>query len=769
MNKNERNARIERERSVAVEKKQIQIENLTAMVEKVNFFSDDLNDEFRIIREDGAVEGIFKTWAVPVIPLMDTDGLVDNDQSNRQEVFDRWLEVLKNNPIRTWETLERWRTITETSDRRLFEIFQRRELPEEKNERMAELVFRLKLAFGFAAPFYHIEAMVADSKKDKINPFEAVRHDGEGGFLDIVGMALPSALSNMVTTERLAWNGLSWEKIREMVEKMDRRDLAVAMRVARAAGITIEDVVFAANVLEWIPVSVGGKRADLEKEEAIDLILGNDSMSGSFDLSRVARDMNGLIRFLNWSPLVRSASNFSDGSGWRYAAVCETANQIVSEIEAGGVLEAEFEKVFLRQIVDQLKNLDASSARGRFVLSLLQEKDKWKDGLLDKIESEWPLFRQEVAKELIEAEENEAIRNIFDGGPRALVGGKVAGLAEARVIFGEESTIEGKVLTTDFVSNWIMENEVIKSMIQTMEMETDIETKLQIGSLVRNTIEMTALPKNIVDRLAISGDMAVRSSSFDEDTLINGTAAGIYESVVPVRKNKLEGAIKSVISSFYSEKAISYRNMHGLSDMPAMAVMVTEFIEGPGGAAFSSGNGDGWKVFVGKDPGKIVSGEDGFDSLILDEDGVTDGIKSAWVNPELMVMMGEMAKEAELMLGGKTDMEFVVGRDGTIRILQLRMLNSHEERQGKITFPANEFVDIERLNELSGLVFGEDSRVCLNIGKQINLDQFQGELFRTIVRNKDKIVEINLSKPVAGTSHFANICINLGIKLSFRK
>ena len=47
------------------------LELTLGLVQKVNVYSDDETDEFGVIRENGKREGIFKTWAVPVIPFLE--------------------------------------------------------------------------------------------------------------------------------------------------------------------------------------------------------------------------------------------------------------------------------------------------------------------------------------------------------------------------------------------------------------------------------------------------------------------------------------------------------------------------------------------------------------------------------------------------------------------------------------------------------------------------------------------------------------------------
>ena len=371
--------------------KQLQLtRSLLPLVKKVSFFSTDTTDEFRVTRENGSTEGIFKTWAVPVIPFLEADQernlawCMHNRTGNFLEVLTPelhgtlqvWHDKLRENPARLWQTLERWRSFCEIYDRRLTRIFQESKLPDSKEERLAELYWRLKIAFAYASPFYHLEAMVADKNQTPANPVEVnVDIDG-GGALDMVGMLLPAALSAAVTTKPLNWSGINWHKIKDLTSslKPGTPEFNITFRISRSLGVSLEHVIFAANVLEWIPVSVGGKRADISPAEAqmlVDATLRKTSSALSSTV--IGRDFNAQIRFLNWFPSIENQLNFDNGEGWRYSAACDTSNQLLKEVDATDPFNPDFAVSFRETISLQISHVDATSAKGRLAMKLIEE------------------------------------------------------------------------------------------------------------------------------------------------------------------------------------------------------------------------------------------------------------------------------------------------------------------------------------------------------------------------------------------------------------
>ena len=761
------------------------IKSLIATVSKVNVFSNDQNDEFVITRETNEKQGIFKCWSVPIIPFLELNRFDSLSKAMEQtgdfwgrfsdkdvdDVKD-WAKRLSEKPPKLWQTLERWRGFCQTQDRRLCSIFNSRELPQDNDERVAELYLRLFTAFGFAAPFYNIEAIVGGSN-DISNPIKRDAETTKGGALDLVAIALPSALENKVKCSTLNWGDLDWNKIHEasLMNPSDPESVT-AFKVSNILGVPIEDVVFAANVLQYIPTSVGGKRGDLpakDAREVIDTVLTSRKLSKS---DTVGRDTNALIRFMNWLPLIKDNNNFQ-GSGWVYASVCDTTDLLFKSFHVAKPLLEDFQNIYESELSQQLANLDASSARGRFLIQLLNER-KLKPEIYELIISKSTSFFEEISREMIKLETNEQVVDVLDINPRFMVGGKAAGLAEASQIFGRESISNGRVITTEAIGNWLKSDDVIWNLVTDIDNTNDIQEKLKLGRKLSELIKNKAFSLPRLDPALENCDLfAVRSSSFDEDTDFNGTAAGIYESEISVNRMDLGTAISNVVSSFYSEKAISYRNMQNLSDKPMFAIIISPFIEGVGGVAFSSGNNNGWEVVISEDPTNVANNKHvDFDTYTMNNGICNKVINKGLVEEDVALQIGHMVSKAEEILGHRVDMEFIVDKNGKLWVLQLREIRENNPVSNNETFHKLTNFNLENLDQLlkgnsGGLILNDDTRIIL--GENINIDQFQGILFRWLTINRNSVREIVLSKKIAQTSHFANICINLGIKLVFAK
>ena len=308
-------------------------------------------------------------------------------------------------------------------------------------------------------------------------------------------------------------------------------------------------------------------------------------------------------------------------------------------------------------------------------------------------------------------------------------------------------------------------------------MRETVQTKLKIGKMVRERIQKLTLPAGLVERVINlfpgNGLLAIRSSSFDEDTDANGSAAGIYKTEGSVAKVNVEQAIKNVVSSFFSEKAISYRRLHQLSDSPMFAILIQPFIDGPGGAGFSSGNGSDWEIAVGKTPSEIVGNgsHNEHDSYKKEGAEVRTVRNKRWLDDKQVNQVAQYLLQAERCLGSAVDIEFVGDRNGQIKILQMRVLKKAQNPVFDKDQEAGNLTDLET-NSISEITLpqtedGQRLRLIIT-DPEVDLDQFQGLFFRFLVKHRRKVKEIVIPKRIPRTNHFANICENLGIKLTFR-
>ncbi|MEK7472281.1 MAG: hypothetical protein AAB624_03495, partial [Patescibacteria group bacterium] len=313
-------------------------DTLLRNVARFDTFATDENDEFQITREDGRKQGIFKVWALPVIPQLEiTDRDVDS-------AIVEWTESLTDRPLALYESMEEWRSFSAVTDRRLQSIFANRELPADPQDAIVELVLRQSIAFAFTSPFYHLEALVADSRDKKAdNPIDFSETESGRGKLDVVAMLLPAALKDKLHASRSDWNGCSWADIDQSLERMrsdflsgektlESAQYVLLSKVGHLAGIDPRVVLFAANALEFIPSDVGGKSDDIPQDDALETLLQVlDDTPDNLTTLGVAKETNALIRFLNWCPVILSERNFQCQQ-WSYDAACATAGSLVSWI-----------------------------------------------------------------------------------------------------------------------------------------------------------------------------------------------------------------------------------------------------------------------------------------------------------------------------------------------------------------------------------------------------------------------------------------------------
>lgn len=753
------------------------IDFLMTSVIRSDFFASDSDDEFQIIREDSTPQGIFKVWAPLIIPFL------EGGKHEGAEAIETWRCGLEKKPLCLHEVLEQWRAFSEVFDRRLQQVFSNREVPQNVEDAAAELFLRLKIAFAFAAPFYNIEALVADSRENKFgNPINFAE-TSQGGKLDGVALLLPSALADHVLAERLDWHNLNWEEIQNRVNLMRNdflegkestlaRQFVLVARIADLAGVEANEVLFAANALEFIPANVGGKKTDVKQDEAIDALtkLLEEPMA-DVGTNLVAKDINALIRFLNWFPAIRSSENFQ-GKLWRYDAVCATANVLLGIVKNNPTLflVGQFADVFERQLAPQLEEIDATSAKGRFLLQLLEE-GKFCKSLTERIERQVDPFVEEVILGLEKIKEEESLIEVSQRAPTFLVGGKANGLRRAIQIFGDEVVLDGKVLTSEAVGEWLAKIEGMEPLVLLLDSSTNIEDKLSIGREIVKRIEETEMATELVDRIKRSSGgrkIVLRSSSFDEDVPLIGPAPGIYESVTDIDSTDVEAisnGLKIVVASFFSVKAISFRELKGLRHKPIFAVLVQEFIDNIGGTVFID-NGE-IRMNVAPQPSMINHNNASFDEWSLSNGEERLISESKVLSQEQLVEIVRVARKAEEMFGS-SDIEFVVDpKSNKIRILQLRTLQQQTpiDNGREILREPSLIKRIDNLEDLPDI--GNLSDINIRIAPQVNLETFQGTLFRWLTVNKQRIISITLEKRIPTTCHFANIVGCLGINLRF--
>jgi len=739
-------------------------------VSKQNFFADDANDEFKVIRENGETQGIFKVWAPHIIPFLDGFSCAKE-----------WSDNLEDKPLKLHQSLEQWRATCAIMDRRLQHVFESRTLPTDPNLAVVELFLRMKVAFEFSAPFYNIEALVADSRLNRVdNPIDVTESSFDGGKLDAVAMLLPSVLADQISAKKLDWGTSSWDEINARISKMRESFLCgedntlahqfiIVSKVASLAGISPEEVLFAANALQFIPTNVGGKAEDIAQEQATQLLTKIlDTPDGEAKTSTVAKNINGLIRFMNWCPSIDSEDNFG-GKFWSYDAVCATANQLLKVVTENRsvFINSQFADVFGTQLVPQLDNIDATSAKGRLLMQLLSE-GKFGENLANKILKESVLFNTEINRSLDALKQQELVVDVSECMPTFLVGGKADGIRKATQVFGSETVLGGKVLTSEAVITWIEMIDGIDPLLRKLNSEIDIDQKINTGQIIINLINNAPEPLKLISLIKSAVGNAqkivLRSSSFDEDVPIIGPTPGIYESVVDVTSDNDEAisdALKVVVSSFFSEKAISFRELKHLQHRLVFAVLIQEFVDNIGGTIFIN-NGE-TDLNIANQACQINTLGARFDEIhntkLDDSSKISDLLTREQLRQIILI-----AKKSEKIFG-PGDLEFAIDpNNGEVKILQLRSLHQPSKNTDIIELQQSKIVSIDNNNFDNLPDVGED-KISIRICNEVNLEKFQGALFRWIARNGQHILSIILDQKIPTTCHFANIVGSFGIKL----
>ena len=237
-----------------------------------------------------------------------------------------------------------------------------------------------------------------------------------------------------------------------------------------------------------------------------------------------------------------------------------------------------------------------------------------------------------------------------------LVGGKMANLGEIRSRVGLPVP-EGFVITASALKLFLEYNslqEEINRLIQPLDLE-DMEMLHQASSTVEMLIMRAPLPpeleerinsayKNLEEETKEGMNLSVRSSALGEDTE-KSSFAGQYRSNLNVSQEFLTEAYKEIVASKYSPQAIMYRLNMGFRDEDmAMCVGCMAMVD-----AVASG------VMYSRDPANIRN-----DVVVINAVwGLAKAIVDGTVSPDLFVV-SRVAPQSVLKVDIRTkDQKFV--------------------------------------------------------------------------------------------------------------
>jgi hypothetical protein len=611
------------------------------------------------------------------------------------------------------------------------------------------------------SPFYNLEALVALPESHHWNPgvSEERKRKSATGKLDVVSFLLPAAFRKYIFAETLNWKGLNWNLLRQQAQKIlkDKKTGKILLNISRLAGIPPHHVLFAANALEWIPRRVGGKKADFAPTKAIaqlEKILSKDeSKKDGID---VLSQMNALIRFLNWVPLIESEQNFI-GRLWTYAAVCDTTEDLLDTLKQHPeVWQDGFGVVFETKLLPQLTDLDATSAKGRFLLHLILKENRLKEKV--QLDQKW---QEQVLRLIGESKPLKFTEPLRDFYPMSLTGGKPFGLALAGLALGEEFVPKGFVISTSAVELFLKENDKLWKAIVRLNREETLSEKLSLTKEIEQTILTTPLPRwlnNLIlqglKRFPNINLWAVRSSSLDE-----GRARGVHKTLLRVPRRECQTAVKKCIASYYNRKALLFRKINNTGDLPCFAVFLIPYLRGKGGVASRVLADGAWKenLSIGRTPAVVTAGRSEVREVILKNDKI---------ETEVTRLLRDLSETF-----GQIQIEWVK-KEPRIQILQMEVLPTElQEKEVKqytpiVTINLHSRQDYANLEDI--LKYREE-RILLWVGRTIDLGKFQGELLAIIAQYGRRIKEVHLDREISPSSHFVNICRYFGIEITFHE
>lgn len=237
------------------------------------------------------------------------------------------------------------------------------------------------------------------------------------------------------------------------------------------------------------------------------------------------------------------------------------------------------------------------------------------------------------------------------------VGGK--GLSLIRSYKKGYPVPQGIILTTDFFYPWISyikTREEWKSLITDDDKnraERIKQIKKMCHDLPFSDIQLTTMAElhTFIDKKNIES-MAVRSSSPEEDRE-NASFAGIYESILGVKKGHLEIEVRNCFASVFGERVFSYKNEHGFDPFdPKIAVIIQKQIDSEvAGVAFS-----------------INPVNNCYDEVIINANfGLGETVVDGSITPDQWIVDGVRKRILNKTAGTKHTAKFLNHQGGTIK------------------------------------------------------------------------------------------------------
>ncbi|QKQ98389.1 hypothetical protein GKQ38_02575 [Candidatus Nanohaloarchaea archaeon] len=510
-----------------------------------NVFGDIEDDEFTV-NVEGEEAGTFKRFEYYTMPFSVTgeeelleevmqeaeengssfaEELERNEEA--QQVVQDFYSRMKQNPGLSKEMMDNLLADIYVDDNVIAEM--------EADDTLEDKMGKFTAGWKHLADFYGIEGLVGGDAEE-LNPFL----NGEdasmvAGGLDSLETVLPALRENMDEEE---WNRAAI-RLSSVVEREHTQiDEAVDM-LEEMHGLGDYDQEFLDDSAQVL-TDLANSRFDTNAE------------FGKF--------YNTFIRFHNWMPL-----NIKEGGpeGDQYDSICAPADDGMEKIE-GRAIHSDLDEIG-----------DATSPKGLALSWLLDEGIEVDGETLGDRESfqdsvdEW---EQRIDEELSEGRSNYTEFTMDDPAMYSgLVGGKWKGLkllndAQEAFDLGYEIP-DGKVVSSVGVEQ-MLEDAGVQELVEEDVFEMDEERREEVIDRI-DDIDVSEYVEGVGE------DTIARSSMYGEDGASN--FAGTYDSF---NADGSPGqAVKDVVKSYFSEKAVNAREDKGMTHGGGISVILQDAVE----------------------------------------------------------------------------------------------------------------------------------------------------------------------------------------------
>jgi pyruvate, water dikinase len=282
-----------------------------------------------------------------------------------------------------------------------------------------------------------------------------------------------------------------------------------------------------------------------------------------------------------------------------------------------------------------------------------------------------------------------------------LVGGKALGVARLRRLF-PDSVPPGFIITTAAYRLFLEENQLMDRIrlllfnIETVMDQNEFRSRTQT---IRDLIRSAYVPKEVSGAIArnaskftkvVSSGWAVRSSATSEDE--HFSFAGQFESLLSVDFHQLADAYRFVLSSRFSDRAVTYRLHCGFCEVDTpMAVLFMPTIDPQATGVIYTTNPqelDSHTMLVNTVPGlgeAFVRGTEKADIFYISREEKPRMIKvhsasgrleqTNYLSTEKLFEIGSIGYRASRSFGHEMDIEWAMDKQGKMWLLQGRRIN----------------------------------------------------------------------------------------------